>query len=145
MGQVVCTFVPSEPTTPDQPRKRYGQQIECSICMDDIKYKVETNCGHAFCCQCWINHETHLNVVGTISCPLCRQKVSILHQCFSEAELNSPRNSENVGKVNKFLNEIKRYNHRSGGEPRTTHANNRYGDRTESGRRIATISIEFGI
>ena len=77
------------------------------------KIQVETNCGHAFCCQCWINLETHLNVVRSvrrIRCPLCRQKVSILYQCFSEAELNSPRNSENVGDVDKFLNKIKLYN-----------------------------------
>ena len=121
------TNISSQPTR-DQPRKRYGQQTDCSICTDDIKYEVETNCGHTFCCQCWINHVTHLNVVGRIHCPLCRQKVNILYQCFSEAELNPPRNSENVGEVDKFLQEIKHYNERNDSEPRTTLTGDRDSD-----------------
>ena len=96
----------------DQPRKRYGQQSDCPICMDGIKYELETNCGHVFCCQCWINYVARFSYLNAILCPYCRKNVNILYQCFSEAELNPSSNSESAGDIDKILQEIESYNHR---------------------------------
>ena len=107
----------------DQPRKRYGQQTDCPICMDGVKYEVETNCGHVFCCQCWINYVAQFSYLNAILCPYCRKNVDILYQCFNGAKLklNPPSNSEPVEKeIDKILHEIESYNHRCNSEPTTS-------------------------
>lgn len=103
-----------------QSRKRFGSQTECPICMCDIKYEVETICGHMFCCQCWFTYVAHSKFFRKILCPYCRKEVNILFQCFSEAELHHPSSvSESVGNVEKFLQELNSFNLRYSGKRRT--------------------------
>ena len=105
--------IPNSKSQKIEPGKIQGQQNLCPICMDDTKYEVETNCGHKFCCQCWITYVANFSFLIATLCPYCTQRVKILKQCFSERELNPPSNFE------KFLQEIKTYNRRFSDEPRT--------------------------
>ncbi|EFX74792.1 hypothetical protein DAPPUDRAFT_56655, partial [Daphnia pulex] len=101
-----------------QPRRRYGQQNQCPVCLNDIEYEVETNCGHIFCCRCWLAYRAHGSFLGAVRCPVCRQQVTILFQGFSENELNPASGSDEEPDLATFIREINSYNRRYSGEPR---------------------------
>ena len=48
--------------------KKEKNKHECPICLQKIKYKIESNCDHIFCDMCIIQH---LMIKNT--CPMCRQ------------------------------------------------------------------------
>lgn len=101
-----------------EPRRRYGSQNQCPVCLNDIAYEVETNCGHIFCCKCWLAYRAHGSFLGAVRCPVCRQQVTILFQCFTENELNPTSGSEEEPELGTFIREINSYNRRYSGEPR---------------------------
>ncbi|XP_076009313.1 E3 ubiquitin-protein ligase RNF170 isoform X2 [Genypterus blacodes] len=82
----------------------------CPVCLQMANFPVQTNCGHLFCAPCLIAYWRHGSWLNAISCPLCRQKVSVLCHLFSESR--SDRQSTEV------LGEIKDYNKRYSGAPR---------------------------
>uniref|UniRef100_UPI003AACD89D E3 ubiquitin-protein ligase RNF170 n=1 Tax=Centroberyx gerrardi TaxID=166262 RepID=UPI003AACD89D len=82
----------------------------CPVCLQTANFPVQTNCGHLFCAPCLIAYWRHGSWLDAISCPLCRQKVSVLCRLFSESR--SDRQSEEV------LGEITDYNKRYSGAPR---------------------------
>jgi len=43
------------------------KKLECPICLQIIKYKIETNCNHHFCDICIMKHLVMKN-----TCPMCR-------------------------------------------------------------------------
>ncbi|XP_029355554.1 E3 ubiquitin-protein ligase RNF170 [Echeneis naucrates] len=82
----------------------------CPVCLQMASFPVQTNCGHLFCAPCLIAYWRHSSWLDAISCPLCRQKVSMLCHLFSESR--SDRQSKEV------LGEITDYNKRYSGAPR---------------------------
>jgi len=44
-----------------------GNAVECAICLQDVKYIVNTECKHPFCDSCLIQH-----LLRNQTCPLCR-------------------------------------------------------------------------
>ena len=71
---------------------------DCSICLGETSYAIETNCGHIFCGQCIISYyntirsssvSTVINPFDTPTCPYCRQRMTFLHLYFSEVERNT--------------------------------------------------------
>ncbi|XP_008305438.1 E3 ubiquitin-protein ligase RNF170 [Cynoglossus semilaevis] len=82
----------------------------CPVCLQTPSFPVQTNCGHLFCAPCLITYWRHGSWLDAISCPLCRQKVSVLCHLFNESQ--SDRQSKEV------LGEITEYNRRYSGEPR---------------------------
>ncbi|KAM3876146.1 E3 ubiquitin-protein ligase RNF170 [Diretmus argenteus] len=82
----------------------------CPVCLQTASFPVQTNCGHLFCAPCLIAYWRHGSWLDAISCPLCRQKVSVLCRLFSESR--SDRQSKEV------LGEITDYNKRYSGAPR---------------------------
>ena len=119
---VINTNSTSETTVVQSRISKYSQHTDCPICFEDIKYEVETNCGHVFCCQCWITYAAHARLYNSeVHCPYCTKAVKIVRQFFSEAELlNSSLNDlDAVREVDKFLQEIRTYNRRYSGELRT--------------------------
>ncbi|XP_068558527.1 RING-HC_RNF170 domain-containing protein [Cebidichthys violaceus] len=82
----------------------------CPVCLQTARFPVRTNCGHLFCAPCLIAYWRHGSWLDAISCPLCRQKVSVLCHLFNETR--SDRQSEEV------LGEITDYNKRYSGAPR---------------------------
>ncbi|XP_073332440.1 E3 ubiquitin-protein ligase RNF170 [Pagrus major] len=82
----------------------------CPVCLQTASFPVQTNCGHLFCAPCLIAYWRHGSWLDAISCPLCRQKVSVLCNLFTET--HSDRQSKEV------LGEITDYNKRYSGAPR---------------------------
>uniref|UniRef100_A0A8C6UN11 Si:dkey-183n20.15 n=1 Tax=Neogobius melanostomus TaxID=47308 RepID=A0A8C6UN11_9GOBI len=85
--------------------------FQCPVCLQSPSFPVQTNCGHIFCAPCLITYWRHGTWLDAISCPLCRQKVSVLCHLFSESR--SDQQSKAV------LGEITDYNRRYSGAPRT--------------------------
>ncbi|XP_022615004.1 E3 ubiquitin-protein ligase RNF170-like [Seriola dumerili] len=82
----------------------------CPVCLQTANFPVQTNCGHLFCAPCLITYWRHGSWLDAISCPLCREKVSVLCHLFNESR--SDRQSKEV------LGEITDYNKRYSGAPR---------------------------
>lgn len=84
---------------------------QCPVCLQTPSFPVQTNCGHLFCAPCLITYWRHGSWLNAISCPLCRQKVSVLCHLFNDSR--SDQQSKEV------LGEITNYNRRYSGAPRT--------------------------
>ncbi|XP_035208784.1 E3 ubiquitin-protein ligase RNF170-like isoform X2 [Stegodyphus dumicola] len=91
---------------------RTGPDLQCPVCLNELRYPVETNCGHLFCAQCLITYWRHGNWMGAIRCPVCRQTVIVLLQCFRE----TPESESD--ERNQILYDINDYNRHFSGEPR---------------------------
>ncbi|XP_030852177.1 E3 ubiquitin-protein ligase RNF170-like [Strongylocentrotus purpuratus] len=89
----------------------YNGDRPCPICLDEKECAAETNCGHVFCGNCLIAYWRHGTWLGAISCPVCRQMVTIILPVFQEDEQNS-------GDGGRIMAEIRDYNRRFSGEPR---------------------------
>lgn len=100
------------------PRRRYNEENQCPVCLNDVQYCIETNCGHIFCCRCFSAYQYHGNFIGAVRCPVCRQQVKILFQCFTVNELNPVEGSVEEEERNNMLRDINTYNRRFSGEPR---------------------------
>ncbi|KAM9358029.1 E3 ubiquitin-protein ligase RNF170 [Symphorus nematophorus] len=87
-----------------------SRDFHCPVCLQTASFPVQTNCGHLFCAPCLIAYWRHGSWLDAISCPLCRQKVSVLCNLFNESR--SDRQSKEV------LGEITDYNKRYSGAPR---------------------------
>ncbi|XP_055946466.1 E3 ubiquitin-protein ligase RNF170-like isoform X1 [Argiope bruennichi] len=102
----------ADPNMQRSTRAHYGSDHQCPVCLNEPHYPVETNCGHLFCAQCVITYWRHGNWMGAIHCPVCRQLVTALLQCFTNSsDLSS---TERV----RLLEEINDYNRHYSGEPR---------------------------
>uniref|UniRef100_A0A8C5DB16 E3 ubiquitin-protein ligase RNF170-like n=2 Tax=Gouania willdenowi TaxID=441366 RepID=A0A8C5DB16_GOUWI len=84
--------------------------MHCPVCLQMASFPVQTNCGHVFCAPCLMTYWRHGSWLDAISCPLCRQKVSLLCPLFNDSR--SDQQSEIV------LGEITDYNKRYSGAPR---------------------------
>ncbi|KAM9849270.1 E3 ubiquitin-protein ligase RNF170 [Aulostomus maculatus] len=108
--QSVSTHM-SCPMEPAQISPSTGQRDwHCPVCLQTASFPVQTNCGHLFCAPCLMAYWRHGSWLDAISCPLCRQKVSVLCRLFHESR--SDRQSKEV------LGEITDYNKRYSGAPR---------------------------
>lgn len=80
------------------PRRRFNHESQCPVCLNNIQYEIETNCGHCFCgeysnscpketrdtnavlaARCWVAYRSHGNFLGAAHCPVCRQQATNLH------------------------------------------------------------------
>ena len=86
----------------------------CPICLDEICYPVQTNCGHLFCgsciLACWDSASWLLN---PLPCPLCRQTVTLVFLNFTESEFSSVSEDQPT-----LVSRIEEYNRRFSGAPR---------------------------
>lgn len=88
--------------------------LSCPICLGDLEYSVDTNCGHFFCGNCIIAYWQHGSWLGAVACPVCRQQVTLLLVAFTAEE----NNNDSQEKQN-ILREINSYNRRFSGQPRS--------------------------
>ncbi|XP_073499838.1 E3 ubiquitin-protein ligase RNF170-like [Phyllobates terribilis] len=90
---------------------RFHNDLNCPVCLQTATSPVETNCGHLFCGPCLMEYWKHDPWLGAISCPLCRQKVHMLYDDFSEVQQHD--------KMSRAVKQdIRRYNNRFSGKPR---------------------------
>ncbi|KAB7506336.1 E3 ubiquitin-protein ligase [Armadillidium nasatum] len=65
-------------------RTRIDNAQDCPICFDNLNFAVETNCGHLFCGNCFFEYVNRN--IPPVSCPICRQSVTVILECFTRAE-----------------------------------------------------------
>ncbi|KAL3047523.1 hypothetical protein OYC64_021677 [Pagothenia borchgrevinki] len=103
--QLMCHHMESTQSCPSISRDSH-----CPVCLQTASFPVQTNCGHLFCAPCLIAYWRHGSWLDAISCPLCRQKVSVLCNLFNESRSDS--------QSKEVLGEITDYNKRYSGAPR---------------------------
>ena len=106
-----CIIIPRRSAFVQPKRRKYSLLNQCPYCLDDLKYELEINCGHRFCCPCFIGQWANSSYIGAITCPYCRTEAKFVYQSFSEAELFSGNKSE-AKKVDEFLTKVHAYNDR---------------------------------
>ncbi len=104
--------------------------FDCSICLDQCIFAVETNCNHAFCAPCWLelsshSHSSLTSSSGHVKCPNDRRGVSLLIELWTPAEralLSEPfqvargqfdRDRPSAAFAHQFYNGIRDYNRRA--------------------------------
>lgn len=143
--QVLCQIIPPNdnsqiPNAEDLSSGQLrAQPHDCSICLEETKLAVQTNCGHVYCGQCIMHyydsamqgklslfHVWNENIliltfsflgIGPLevpTCPYCRQRITVLLLYFSEAERKST-DLELIEQRNQLITSIKAYNRRFSG------------------------------
>lgn len=100
----------NEQETTVQPRHQFYSDMSCPVCLQQATFPVETNCGHLFCGPCIVAYWRYGSWLGAISCPICRQTVTLLFPVFQASE--QPDAQE-------ILQEVLSYNRRFSGQPRS--------------------------
>lgn len=93
-----------------QPRHQFYSDMSCPVCLQQATFPVETNCGHLFCGPCIIAYWRYGSWLGAISCPICRQTVTLLFPVFQASEQQDAQ---------EILQEVNSYNRRFSGQPRS--------------------------
>ncbi|XP_053312279.1 E3 ubiquitin-protein ligase RNF170 isoform X2 [Spea bombifrons] len=100
----------NEQDTPVAPRHQFYSDMSCPVCLQQATLPVETNCGHLFCGPCIIAYWRYGSWLGAISCPICRQTVTLLFPVF---EVNEQQEAQEISQ------EVNSYNRRFSGQPRS--------------------------
>lgn len=76
---------------PAAPPLRPGDDGICAICLDPRHFPASTMCGHRFCTHCIMEHweRGRSNGAEALSCPCCRQTVTLLIPEFGDANANA--------------------------------------------------------
>lgn len=91
---------------------------DCSICLGETSFAVQTNCGHIYCGNCLLEVWRRSSQLSAVSCPYCRQRITLILSYFSADERGSAE-LEDVETRNSILQQIHTYNRRHSGEPRS--------------------------
>ncbi|XP_036606956.1 E3 ubiquitin-protein ligase RNF170 isoform X1 [Trichosurus vulpecula] len=92
-------------------RQQFYTDMSCPICLHQASLPIETNCGHLFCGTCIIAYWRYGSWLGAISCPICRQTVTLLLPVFDE-----DNQTQDVSELHQDIND---YNRRFSGQPRS--------------------------
>ncbi|XP_074065150.1 E3 ubiquitin-protein ligase RNF170 isoform X2 [Macrotis lagotis] len=92
-------------------RQQFYTDMSCPICLHQASLPIETNCGHLFCGTCIIAYWQYGSWLGAISCPICRQTVTLLLPVFGEEN-----QTQDVSELHQDIND---YNRRFSGQPRS--------------------------
>ncbi|XP_054575983.1 E3 ubiquitin-protein ligase RNF170 isoform X2 [Eptesicus fuscus] len=101
----------TEQDAPAAARQQFYTDMYCPVCLHQASFPVETNCGHLFCGTCIIAYWRYGSWLGAISCPICRQTVTLLLPVFGENDQSQD--------VVSLLQDISDYNRRFSGQPRS--------------------------
>ena len=91
----------------------------CPICLNSHELTVETNCGHLYCGNCLRMYIYMQSIMTPVSCPMCRQPVTILFPCFALHELEASPTSTIGGEVGLLHSMVENYNRRFSGASRS--------------------------
>uniref|UniRef100_A0A8B9XRL1 Ring finger protein 170 n=1 Tax=Bos mutus grunniens TaxID=30521 RepID=A0A8B9XRL1_BOSMU len=101
----------TEQDAPAAARQQFYTDMYCPICLHQASLPVETNCGHLFCGTCIVAYWRYGSWLGAISCPICRQTVTLLLPVFGEND-----QSQDVVSLHQDISD---YNRRFSGQPRS--------------------------
>lgn len=101
----------TEQDAPAVVRQQFYTDMSCPICLHQASLPIETNCGHLFCGTCIIAYWRYGSWLGAISCPICRQTVTLLLPVFVE-----DNQTQDVLELRQDIND---YNRRFSGQPRS--------------------------
>ncbi|XP_058905127.1 E3 ubiquitin-protein ligase RNF170 isoform X1 [Kogia breviceps] len=101
----------TEQDAPRAARQQFYTDMSCPICLHQASLPVETNCGHLFCGTCIVAYWRYGSWLGAISCPICRQTVTLLLTVFGEND-----QSQDAVSLHQDIND---YNRRFSGQPRS--------------------------
>lgn len=91
----------------------------CIICLQNYTLKIKTNCRHEFCAQCFFTYYESNNLFRNVVCPVCRQFINKLFAIYTQEELSADNNTPlGVDRENQN-SQIRIYNRRFSGEPRS--------------------------
>ncbi|KAB0393279.1 hypothetical protein E2I00_005912 [Balaenoptera physalus] len=102
----------TEQDAPAAARQQFYTDMYCPICLHQASLPVETNCGHLFCGTCIVAYWRYGSWLGAISCPICRQTVTLLLTVFGEND-----QSQDAVSLHQDIND---YNRRFSGQPRSS-------------------------
>ncbi|XP_017897317.1 PREDICTED: E3 ubiquitin-protein ligase RNF170 isoform X2 [Capra hircus] len=105
----------TEQDAPAAARQQFYTDMYCPICLHQASLPVETNCGHLFCGTCIVAYWRYGSWLGAISCPICRQTVTLLLPVFGEND-----QSQDVVSLHQDISD---YNRRFSGQPRSCSSN----------------------
>eukprot|EP01137_Pigoraptor_chileana_P031064 Opistho-2@18359 len=100
------------PVDTSRPATRAAPGDNCPICISPLQFHCETNCGHSFCASCIKAYSEHSQGISAMTCPCCRQQVTLILKSFSLADDRSPQCLE-------WSQWIDRYNRRFSGAARS--------------------------
>ncbi|KAM9440496.1 E3 ubiquitin-protein ligase RNF170 [Clarias gariepinus] len=107
-----------EAAAPPTPRHQFYSDMSCPVCLQQAILPVETNCGHLFCGSCIIAYWRYGTWLGAISCPICRQIVTLLFPLFRATDQRA-RTQDGQPDPNVILDDVNDYNRRFSGQPRS--------------------------
>lgn len=95
---------------------------DCPICLSNLKFAIETNCGHTFCGSCLLAYHDILSTgLSALNCPFCRQRITVLLPYFSNEERGLSENMSipQLEERQILIPKIRDYNRRFSGESRS--------------------------
>ncbi|KDR13975.1 E3 ubiquitin-protein ligase RNF170-like [Zootermopsis nevadensis] len=107
-----------QPGVPQIPSRTYNPE-RCPICLHEHQMALETNCGHLYCGNCLRMYIYMNDVMSRISCPMCRQQISVLFVCFTERELQASPASTAGAQIQLLYRMVEEYNRSFSGAPRS--------------------------
>ncbi|CAB4059444.1 RNF170 [Lepeophtheirus salmonis] len=96
-----------------------SESPECSICLESVRFAVETNCGHVFCGACLVEYVDRLATLSTPTCPYCRQRITMILLYFTPEESQDSLQDADRKLRNFLIEKIKSYNRSYSDEPRS--------------------------
>ncbi|XP_016384371.1 E3 ubiquitin-protein ligase RNF170-like [Sinocyclocheilus rhinocerous] len=111
-----CSCVPQ--LSSSEPRPQFYSDMSCPVCLQQAVLPVETNCGHLFCGPCIMAYWRYGTWLGAISCPICRQTVTLLFPLFRDTGRSAQTQEDQVEPA-LILRDIHDYNRRFSGQPRS--------------------------
>jgi len=120
-------FIPDSPVgspttdVPQTARRTPDAESSCPVCLDNLKFAVETNCGHVYCGECIFSvvELGDRGLLETPTCPYCRQRMTMMLPYFSESEISDDSDITTAETRNQVLAQVKRYNRFYSGQPRS--------------------------
>ncbi|KAG9281649.1 E3 ubiquitin-protein ligase RNF170 [Astyanax mexicanus] len=108
----------TEQDTSSESRHQYYSDMSCPVCLQQAVLPVETNCGHLFCGSCIIAYWRYGTWLGAISCPICRQMVTLLFPLFQDTGQSAQTQDGQIDPA-LILGDVNDYNRRFSGQPRS--------------------------
>lgn len=90
-----------------------GEIDVCPICLENLKFCVETNCRHRFCGDCFYAYWQRLPPLSRPICPVCRGQLRFVLKRFTLPEMQTSASSDR----SRIEGNVDLFNRRYSGNP----------------------------